>query len=103
MAAGKRVTPFKHKGQKGKKKQGASEIVAVKEMKQAGIDTHNLKKRMELMTAEQMANTSQIAAQNALQLFNEMLEEVRKRIPNMEDEKIVTTLLAIWDKTGGKK
>jgi hypothetical protein len=55
------------------------------------------------MTAEEMANTQQVASQNALKLFNELLEEVRKRIPIMDDEKIVDALLSIWDKTGGKK
>lgn len=72
------------------------------QMEQAGIDTENLKKRMELMTIEQLTHTQQVAGQNALKLFNEMLEEVRKRVPRMNDEVIVNTLLAIWDKTGKK-
>jgi uncharacterized protein YecA (UPF0149 family) len=103
----KRSAPYTKKGRRAEKKDDAIEelderLVEV-EMKQAGIDTENLKNRMELMTAEQLNETQQIAAQNALRLFNDMLEEVKKRLPSMKDEVIVTTLLSIWDKTGGKK
>lgn len=107
MAIGKRVTPYKQKAKRSKKKDEAivdlDERVTQLEMEQAGVDTELLKNRMELMTAEQLAETQQVAAQNALKLFNEMLAEVRRRIPTMEDERIVNALLAIWDKTGGKK
>lgn len=103
----KRDAPYNRKGRKAKSKDDAieelDERVAELEMQQAGIDTENLKNRMELMTAEQLHETQQIAAQNALKLFNDMLEEVKKRLPTMKDEVIVTTLLSIWDKTGGKK
>ena len=100
MASPKRCTPYKYK-KAGKIKK--SEKLVIEKMQEAGIDTQNIKNRLELMTAEEMANTQQIASQNALKLFNELLEEVRRRIPKMEDEKIVDALLSIWDKTGGKK
>jgi hypothetical protein len=107
MAKGKRVTPFKRRakggGQRDEIIEDLDERLAEVEMIQAGIDTKNIANRLALMTAEQMAETQQVAAQNALRLFNEMLEEVRRRIPKMEDERIVNALLAIWDKTGGKK
>jgi tryptophan synthase beta subunit len=107
MAKGKRVTPFKRRARGGGKRdeiiEDLDERLAEVEMIQAGIDTKNIANRLALMTAEQMAETQQVAAQNALRLFNEMLEEVRRRIPTMEDERIVNALLAIWDKTGGKK
>lgn len=99
MVKGKRVAPYKQKGRKGKKKVDATEL----EMEQAGVDVEKIKNRLELMTAEEISNTQQVAAQNALKLFNEMLEEVKSRLPKMKDEVIVTTLLSIWDKTGGKK
>jgi len=100
MASPKRCTPYSYK-KKGEYKK--KEKLGVVEMEQAGIDTQNIKNRLELMTAEEMANTQQVASQNALKLFNELLEEVRRRIPKMNDEKIVDALLSIWDKTGGKK
>jgi hypothetical protein len=107
MGKVKRDAPYTRKGFRGKKNKDEiidlDERVAELEMQQAGIDTENLKNRMSLMTAEQFANTQQVAAQNALRLFNDMLEEVRNRIPQMKDEVIVTTLLSIWDKTGGGK
>ncbi len=106
MASRKRIAPYKQAARRGRKEaviEDFEERITTLELEQAGIDTQNLKNRMELMTAEQMAQTQQIAAQNALRLFNEMLEEVRRRIPTMEDERIVNALLAIWDKTGGKK
>jgi wobble nucleotide-excising tRNase len=103
----KRSAPYTKKGRRGGKKDDAieelDERIIELEMQQAGVDTENLKNRMELMTAEQLSETQQIAAQNALKLFNDMLGEVKKRLPTMKDEVIVTTLLSIWDKTGGKK
>lgn len=102
----KRDTPYSRKFRKprnGDLIEDLDERVAQLELEQAGIDTQNLKNRMELMTKEQLHQTQQIAAQNALKLFNEMLEEVKKRLPSMKDEVIVTTLLSIWDKTGGDK
>lgn len=103
----KRSAPYTKKGRRATKKDDVieelDERIVEFEMQQAGIDTNHLKNRMELMTAEQLANTQQVAAQNALKLFNDMLEEVKKRLPSMKDEVIVTTLLSIWDKTGGKK
>lgn len=100
MASPKRCTPYSYK-KKGeyKKKEKSGEL----ELKQAGVDVENIKNRLELMTAEQMANCQQVASQNALKLFNEMLEEVKKRLPKMKDEVIVSTLLSIWDKTGSGK
>lgn len=106
MKKPKRLTPFKQKARRGRKDAAIEELderVAQLEMEQAEIDTKNIKNRLEVMTAEQKANTAEAAAYNALMLFNEMLEEVRRRIPKMEDERIVNALLAIWDKTGGKK
>ncbi len=107
MATGKRCTPFKRKAKGGKKRDDAIEELDERltevEMQQAGIDTKHIENRLVKMTKEQLANTQQVAAQNALLLFNEMLEEVKKRLPSMKDEVIVTTLLSIWDKTGGKK
>jgi hypothetical protein len=100
MASPIRCTPYKNKKRGSYKK---VEKLTEQEMEQAGIDTQKIKNRLELMTAEEMANTQQIASQNALKLFNELLEEVRRRIPKMTDEKIVDALLSIWDKTGGKK
>ena len=107
MAKMKRCTPYVRRV-KGSKKSSEDieeldERLVELEMKQAGIDTENLKNRMSLMTSEQLAETQQVAAQNALRLFNKMLEEVKNRLPMMKDELIITTLLAIWDKTGGKK
>jgi len=103
----KRDTPYNQKARRGNKKDDAiedlDERVAKLEMEQAGIDTENIKNRLAIMTAEQLANTQQVAAQNALLLFNDMLEEVKTRLPKMKDEVIVTTLLSIWDKTGGKR
>lgn len=102
-----RDTPYTQKGRKGKKKddiiEEIDERVAELEMQQAGIDTKNFQNRLAVMTSEQLAQTQQVAAQNALLLFNDMLEEVKRRLPKMEDERIVNALLAIWDKTGGKK
>jgi len=72
-------------------------------MEQAGIDVQNIKHRLELMTAEEMANTKQLALQNALTLFNKLLEEVGKRAPNMSDDKIVEALFSLWDQIGEKK
>jgi hypothetical protein len=100
MASPKRCTPYSYK-KKGEYKK--KEKLGVVEMEQAGIDVQNIKNRLELMTAEEMANTQQIASQNALKLFNELIEAVRRRIPNMSDETIVDSLLSIWDKTGAKK
>jgi|APGre2960657444_1045066.scaffolds.fasta_scaffold54830_4 hypothetical protein len=103
-----RVGAYKHKKKRGEKKgqnptKPQGERVAEGKLIQAGVDVENLKNRMELMTAEQMANCQQVASQNALKLFNEMLEEVKKRLPKMKDEVIVSTLLSIWDKTGSGK
>lgn len=107
MRSEKRNTAYRHKARRGKKKEETledfDERLSELEMQQAGIDTQRIKNRLDLMTAEQMAETQQIAAQNALKLFNELLEDVRRRIPAMDDEKITNTLLAIWDKTGGSK
>jgi hypothetical protein len=103
MGKVKRDAPYTRKGFRGEKKHDKKIDFFELEMQQAGIDTENLKNRMSLMTAEQFANTQQVAAQNALRLFNDMLEEVRHRLPQMKDEVIVTTLLSIWDKTDGGK
>ncbi len=103
----KRSAPYTKKGRRATKKDDVieqfDERIAELEMQQAGIDTKNIENRLAKMTKEQLSNTQQIAAQNALLLFNDMLEEVKKRLPSMKDEVIVTTLLSIWDKTGGKK
>lgn len=103
----KRDAPYSQKARMGKKKddiiEDLDERLAELEMQQAGIDTKHIQNRLAVMTAEQLSNTQQVAAQNALLLFNDMLEEVKKRLPLMKDEVIVTTLLSIWDKTGGKK
>ena len=99
MASPKRCTPYSYK-KVGKKKKAVKS--AEIELEQAGIDTGSIKNRLELMTAEEMSSTQIIASQNALKLFNELLEEVRRRIPKMPDDKIVDALLSIWDKTNKK-
>lgn len=100
----KRVAPYKHKGRRERqiKEKTTPEAVESK-MVEVGIDVGNLKNKIELMSIEQVALCKQIASQNALKLFNEMLEEVKKRLPKMEDQVLVGALLNIWDKTGGKK
>jgi hypothetical protein len=100
MASPKRCTPYSYK-KKGEYKK--KEKLGVVEMEQAGIDVQNIKHRLELMTAEEMANTKQLALQNALTLFNKLLEEVGKRAPNMSDDKIVEALFSLWDQIGEKK
>ena len=100
MASPKRCTPYSYK-KKGEYKK--KEKLGVVEMEQAGIDVQNIKHRLELMTAEEMANTNQLALQNALTLFNKLLEEVGKRAPNMSDDKIVEALFSLWDQIGEKK
>lgn len=100
MASPKRCTPYSYK-KKGEYKK--KEKLGVVEMEQAGIDVQNIKNRLELMTAEEMANTKQLALQNALTLFNKLLEEVGKRAPNMSDDKIVEALFSLWDQIGEKK
>lgn len=106
MRKNKRATAYSQKARRGKQEEAILDLderVAELEMEQAGIDTENIKNRLALMTAEQMAETQQVAAQNALRLFNDILEEVRNRLPKMNEEVLANTLLAIWDKTGGKK
>jgi len=100
MASPKRCTPYSYK-KKGEYKK--KEKLGVVEMEQAGIDVQNIKHRLELMTAEEMANTEQLALHNALTLFNKLLEEVGKRAPNMSDDKIVEALFSLWDQIGEKK
>lgn len=104
MSKLKRVAPYKQKTKRHKQllEKTTPETVQ-KKMVEVGIDVNNLKNKIDLMSSEQVALCKEIAAQNALKLFNSMLEQIQKRLPTMEDAVIVEALLNIWDKTGGKK
>ena len=100
MASPKRCTPYSYK-KKGeyKKREKSGEL----QMKQAGIDVENIKNRIELMTAEQVANCKEEAAQNALKFFNKLILELSGRVEKMSDPILVDTLMRMWDQIGGAK
>lgn len=100
MAKGKRVTPFKQKA-KGGWKNSDKKLPLISCILES--DSQNAIKRIDVMTAEQLSHMKQMAGQNALTLFNKLLEEVEKKIPDMTDEVLVTSLLSVWDKVGGAR
>ena len=68
MAKIQRVAPYRHKRKMGVKDSAVADLderVAELEMQHAGIDTKAMVQRLQLMSAEQLAQTQQIAAQNA--------------------------------------
>ena len=104
MTKPKRVTPFKQKAKGGWKNSGKKE--GKKSPSISGIlevDSQNIIKQIDIMTAEQLGHMKQMAGQNALKLFNKLLEALAERIPKMTDETLATSLLAVWDKVGGGK
>jgi hypothetical protein len=97
MAKGKRVLPYAQKARGGKKKEDKKVCLELITDKQKSFD------KLQLMTAEQLAEVQQQAAQNALNLFNKLLEELARRIPEMDDEILSQSLFSVWDKVGGGK
>jgi len=97
MANGKRVTPFKQKARRGRD-DGKNALT-----KQIKIDSVENRAKIELMTIEEMTRVQQVAAQNALTLFNNLIEEVQKRIPTMSDEVLASSLLSVWSNVGRGK
>lgn len=98
MAKGKRITPYRQKARGGGK-----EVKNHCEIKLAAIDSANARAKLEVMTVEEMTRVQQVAAQNALNLFNKLLEELMKRVPDMNDEVLSNSLLSVWEKVGGGK
>lgn len=103
----KRSTPYGQKGRKPKnseeKLQDLDERIVDLEMAQIQTDTARNRARLELMTEEELKRVQQSAAQNALDLFNKLLEELARRVPAMTDEVLSASLLSVWDKIGTKK
>ena len=97
MKKPRRVTPYKQKARGGKEKEEKG--VAI----QLLSDKANLRARLELMTEAELTRVKEEAAQNALNLFNKLLEEMQKRIPAMTDEVLATSLLSVWARVGGDK
>lgn len=98
MAKGNRVTPYKYKGKvtdKGKRK--------ATPLKQIEIDMTNHISRMKLMSSEEVLGMQRQAAQNALTLFNKLLVEMEKRVPEMNDEVLANAMLSVWGKVGNNK
>ena len=98
MAKGNRVTPYKYKGKVTKK--GGRKATPLKVIE---IDTKNHISRMELMTKEEVSQMQIQAAQNALTLFNKLLIEMEKRVPEMNDEVLANAMLSVWSKVGNNK
>jgi len=98
MKKPRRITPFKQKAKRGKNQVEKSALESIEEDK-----AKNLAK-LELMTKEELAVIQETTARNALSLFNKLIEEMQRRLPQMTDEVLATSLLSVWDKTsGGKK
>lgn len=97
MAKLNRVAPYRYKGKGRVKKVEKNNIEDIK------IDSAKIRANLEVMTAEELTRVQQVAAQNALNLFNALLEELAKRIPAMNDEVLSNSLLSVWDKVGGNK
>ncbi len=97
MAKGKRITPYRQKARGGEKIEEKSLVEQIK------IDSVQARARLEVMTAEEMTRVQQAAAQNALTLFNKLLEELAKRVPSMTDEVLSNSLLSVWERVGGGK
>jgi dipeptidase len=97
MKKPRRITPYKQKARGNKEKEEKG--VAI----QLLVDKANVRERLELMTKEELERVQKTAAQNALKLFNQLLEEMQKRIPAMTDEVLATSLLSVWARVGGDK
>jgi hypothetical protein len=98
MAKKKRATPYIYKaGGIKKTKPKTSELQEIK------IDTEKRKSKIEIMTVDELAEMQLKAGQNALKLFNLLLEELAKRIPKMTDDVVSSSLLSVWEKVGGAK
>jgi hypothetical protein len=98
MTKRKRITPFKQKGKGGEKKeQKTSEIEIVK------IHAAKNIAKLEVMTEEELSRIKQVTAQNALNLFNDLIKEMQRRIPQMTDEMLSASLFSVWEESAGKK
>ena len=98
MVKAKRVTPYKQKARRGDKKDEIkTDIELVK------IDAAKNIAKLEVMTEEEVLRIRTTTAQNALKLFNKLMEEMQKRIPEMSDEVLAHSLLSVWDKSNGKR
>lgn len=97
MKKPKRITAYKQKARGGEKIEEKSLV------KQIKIDSAQTRAKLEVMTAEEMMRVQQVAAQNALTLFNKLLEELAKRVPGMTNEMLSNSLLSVWERVGGGK
>lgn len=94
MKKPKRVTPFAQKARGGKKdNKNSSEIELIK------IHTAKNSAKLELMTEGELAEIKSTTARNALNLFNMIIEEMQRRIPQMTDEVLATAMLSVWDRS----
>lgn len=93
MTKSNRVAPYKQKGRRSKKDMNkTSEIEDIK--------VHTAKKiaKFQLMSEEEFALIKSTTARNALNLLNNMIEEMQRRLPQMSDEVVQNSLLSVWDK-----
>lgn len=100
MTKRKRATPYAQKARGGGKKRVKKGEPLVGQLQ---TDQTNIIQRIDIMTAEELARMKQMAGQNALNLFNKLLEEMAKRIPQMNDEVLTVSLNSVWEKVGGGK
>ena len=105
MTKRKRATPYAQKARGGGKKRvkKGEPLVGQIQTDQTNSDVSNIIQRINIMTAEELARMKQMAGQNALNLFNKLLEEMAKRIPQMNDEVLTVSLNSVWEKVGGGK
>lgn len=98
MTKSTRVAPYKQKGRRPKKKDEKNKQVSV-----IKIEGEKNREKIHTMTQEELTQIQLMAAQNALTLFNGMLEEFKIRIPRMSDETLAAAMINVWAKVNNEK